>query len=104
VGHALDRRWSAGRSFICALIFERIHLLTLVFGASLIGVAQDYGIYHWCHRSANGRSIQRATAITAGIAADADNDLDRLLGSGADAFSACSKWPCFLWRVLFALG
>ena len=43
-----------GAVSICALIYERIHLLTLVFGASLIGVAQDYGIYFWCHRCANG--------------------------------------------------
>ena len=42
-----------GAVSICVLIFERIHLLTLVFGASLIGVAQDYGIYYWCHRCAN---------------------------------------------------
>ncbi len=32
------------------LLFGRIHLLTLVFGASLIGVAQDYGIYFLCNR------------------------------------------------------
>ncbi|MFL9923322.1 MMPL family transporter [Herbaspirillum lusitanum] len=32
------------------LIFGRIHLLTLVFGASLIGIAQDYGIYFLCAR------------------------------------------------------
>lgn len=29
-----------------ALLFDRVHLLTLVFGASLVGVAEDYGI-HW---------------------------------------------------------
>lgn len=29
---------------VCALTFERIHMLTLVFGATLIGVAVDYGI------------------------------------------------------------
>jgi predicted exporter len=34
------------------LVFGRIHLLTLVFGATLIGVAQDYGIYFLCHRFA----------------------------------------------------
>lgn len=39
-----------GSLSICWLLFERIHLLTLVFGASLIGVAQDYGIYFLCHR------------------------------------------------------
>lgn len=29
-----------------ALVFGQVHLLTLVFGASLVGVAEDYGI-HW---------------------------------------------------------
>lgn len=31
---------------LCLLLFERVHLLTLVFGASLVGVAEDYAI-HW---------------------------------------------------------
>ena len=39
-----------GSLSICWLLFERVHLLTLVFGASLIGVAQDYGIYFLCNR------------------------------------------------------
>jgi len=39
-----------GALSLCWLLFGRIHLLTLVFGASLIGVAQDYGIYFLCHR------------------------------------------------------
>lgn len=34
------------------LLFERLHLLSLVFGASLIGGAQDYGIYFLCNRIA----------------------------------------------------
>lgn len=33
-------------------LFGQIHLLTLVFGASLIGIAQDYGIYFLCARLA----------------------------------------------------
>jgi predicted exporter len=33
-----------------ALLFNGIHLITLVFGASLIGVAEDYGIYFLCKR------------------------------------------------------
>ena len=41
-----------GALSICWLLFERIHLLTLVFGASLIGGAQDYGTYFLCHRLA----------------------------------------------------
>ena len=39
-----------GALSMCWLLFERIHLLTLVFGASLIGGAQDYGTYFLCHR------------------------------------------------------
>jgi predicted exporter len=39
-----------GALSVCWLLFERIHLLTLVFGASLIGGAQDYGTYFLCHR------------------------------------------------------
>lgn len=31
---------------LTVLVFGKIHLLTLVFGASLVGVAEDYGI-HW---------------------------------------------------------
>jgi predicted exporter len=38
------------RVVVCWLLFERIHLITLVFGASLIGVAEDYGIYFFCRR------------------------------------------------------
>ena len=39
------------------LAFGRIHLLTLVFGATLIGVAQDYGIYFLCHRLAKDSQL-----------------------------------------------
>ena len=39
-----------GALSICWLWFGQIHLLTLVFGASLIGVAQDYGIFFLCQR------------------------------------------------------
>ncbi|MFZ6721198.1 MMPL family transporter [Undibacterium sp. Ji49W] len=39
-----------GAMSVCWLLFGGIHLLTLVFGASLIGVAQDYGIYFLCNR------------------------------------------------------
>jgi predicted exporter len=43
-----------GALSVSSLVFEKIHLITLVFGASLIGVAQDYGIYFLCQRlSAN---------------------------------------------------
>ncbi len=39
-----------GALSVCSCLFGRLHMLTLVFGASLVGVAQDYGIYFLCHR------------------------------------------------------
>ena len=41
-----------GALSVCWMLFGHIHLMTLVFGASLIGVAQDYGIYFLCNRLA----------------------------------------------------
>ncbi|MGO4330496.1 MMPL family transporter [Cupriavidus sp. 2TAF22] len=36
-----------------ALVFDRVHLITLVFGASLVGVAEDYGIHYFVSRQAS---------------------------------------------------
>lgn len=41
-----------GAFSVCWLLFGQVHLMTLVFGASLIGVAQDYGIDFLCNRMA----------------------------------------------------
>ncbi|WP_454726442.1 MULTISPECIES: MMPL family transporter [Cupriavidus] len=38
---------------VTALVFERVHLITLVFGASLVGVAEDYGIHYFVSRQAS---------------------------------------------------
>ena len=46
-----------GAFSVCWLIFGQVHLLTLVFGASLIGVAQDYGIYFLCNRVSADRKL-----------------------------------------------
>lgn len=35
---------------VTALLFEQVHLLTLVFGASLVGVAEDYGFHYFAAR------------------------------------------------------
>ncbi len=35
---------------LCALVFERLHLITLVFGASLVGVAENYGTNYFSNR------------------------------------------------------
>jgi predicted exporter len=45
------------------LLFGRIHLLTLVFGASLIGVAQDYGIYYLCNRVGSDASVDSSQLL-----------------------------------------
>jgi predicted exporter len=37
------------------LVFGKVHLLTLVFGASLVGVAEDYGIHWFASRQAAPR-------------------------------------------------
>lgn len=49
---------------VTALVFGQVHLLTLVFGASLVGVAEDYGIHYFAARQgrpwARPRSLMRA--------------------------------------------
>lgn len=52
-----------GSLSVCWLLFGSIHLLTLVFGASLIGVAQDYGIYFLCNRLSADRSLSSSSLL-----------------------------------------
>jgi len=33
---------------VAGLAFGRLHLMTLVFGATLLGVAVDYGLHYLC--------------------------------------------------------
>ncbi|MES2934356.1 MAG: MMPL family transporter [Pseudomonadota bacterium] len=35
---------------VCALVFGKLHLITLVFGASLVGVAENYGTNYFSNR------------------------------------------------------
>ncbi|WP_322577021.1 MMPL family transporter [Rhodoferax sp.] len=35
---------------VTALLFDKVHLLTLVFGSSLVGVAEDYGFHYFSAR------------------------------------------------------
>lgn len=35
---------------VTALLYGQVHLLTLIFGASLVGVAEDYGIHYYASR------------------------------------------------------
>jgi predicted exporter len=52
-----------GSLSVCWLLFERIHLMTLVFGASLIGVAQDYGIYFLANRLSADEELDSAALL-----------------------------------------
>ncbi|HEY0490515.1 MAG TPA: MMPL family transporter [Telluria sp.] len=59
---------SIGIGFLGALsvsmaVFGNVHLLTLVFGASLIGVAQDYGIYFLCNRLSADPALDSRTLL-----------------------------------------
>lgn len=54
---------SATALTVTALVFGKVHLITLVFGASLVGVAEDYGIHYFASRQgephAQPRSLMR---------------------------------------------
>lgn len=43
-----------------ALVFGKVHLLTLVFGASLVGVAEDYGLHYFAARQGHPRARAQA--------------------------------------------
>lgn len=54
---------SAAALSVTAWVFGQVHLITLVFGASLVGVAEDYGIHYFASRQgqpwAQPRSLMR---------------------------------------------
>ena len=41
---------------VCVLVFEKVHLITLVFGSSLIGVSIDYSFHFFAERLGAGHS------------------------------------------------
>ncbi len=45
---------------VTALVFPQVHLLTVVFGASLVGVAEEYGIHYFVTRQADPRTSTSA--------------------------------------------
>ena len=47
-----------GAMSVCWVVFGQLHLLTLVFGASLIGVAQDYGIFYLAQRLGSSGQVR----------------------------------------------
>lgn len=49
-----------GALAVTAFFYESVHLLTLVFGASLIGVAEDYGMHYLC---VSDREVKGGVAV-----------------------------------------
>lgn len=52
---------------ICLLVFKNIHLVTLAFGASLIGVSVDYCFHYFSSKKEFGRADKAINAITTAI-------------------------------------
>jgi predicted exporter len=48
---------------LAARLFGGLHVLTLVFGASLLGVAVDYGLHYLCHLEAAASPLQRVACL-----------------------------------------
>lgn len=46
---------------VTALLFDKVHLLTLVFGASLVGVSVDYGFHYFAARQGHPASLSHRT-------------------------------------------
>lgn len=51
---------SAVATSVTAIFFGRVHLITLIFGATLIGVAEDYGFHYFAARSGKDASQRHA--------------------------------------------
>ena len=49
---------------LCLLAFKELHLISLVFGACLIGIAVDYTLHYFC---ATGTGVQRVQQIRVGM-------------------------------------
>jgi predicted exporter len=43
-----------------SLLFGKVHVLTLVFGTSLVGIAEDYGLLYFCFRQGHAETEPRA--------------------------------------------
>ena len=82
---------------VTALFFKQVHLLTLVFGASLVGVAEDYGIHYFAARQGEPdrpphalmRALQPALWLALGTSAIA------YMALGAAAFPGLRQMALF---------
>jgi predicted exporter len=47
----------------CLLIFGEVHLLTLIFGSSLVGISVDYSLHYFCERFRFGTDWSPSAAL-----------------------------------------
>lgn len=52
-----------GGFVICLALFGQVHLLTLVFGASLIGISVDYSLHYFCEHLRQGEDWSPQAAL-----------------------------------------
>ncbi len=52
-----------GGFIACLLIFGQVHLLTLVFGASLVGISVDYALHFFCEHLAQGDAASAGMVV-----------------------------------------
>lgn len=82
---------------ITALIFGKVHLLTLIFGASLVGVAEDYGIHWFASRQAHPQQprFQLLRSLLPGMALALLTSALAYLALGATPFPGLRQMAVF---------
>ncbi len=48
---------------VCLAVFGQVHLMTLVFGASLVGISVDYALHYFCERLALDDTASSALVV-----------------------------------------
>lgn len=82
---------------VTALFFEQVHLLTLVFGASLVGVAEDYGIHYFAARQGapGGRPHELMRALQPALWLALGTSVIAYVALGAAAFPGLRQMALF---------
>ena len=52
---------------VCFALFERVHLMTIIFTTVLVGVALDYGIYTLIHAQRTEGGLSAGRCGTSGV-------------------------------------
>ncbi len=86
---------------VTVLVFGKVHVLTLVFGASLVGVAEDYGIHWFASRQAEpaDRRWKLLRHLLPGLWLALLTSALAYLALGLAPFPACARWRCSRWSA-----